>query len=184
MSESDNDPTNSTVNLWIDPSRFIPPDRAESNPNVSVSGFIYKSPYTGPGTWLHSQQNRYEVRVAGVMERFERLKTKNNEWEILLNSQVIPPVGMNRQFDLLSRVVQDLAREALLARVVFPMCGEISNYKNIINRIKQNVMKEIDPQINLAPSPPNRNSDSVFRNELNLSTIDPPSNRMQRTRNH
>ena len=31
------------------------------------------------------------------------------------------------------------------------------------------------------PSPPNPNSDSVFRNLLNLSTIDPPSDRMQRT---
>ena len=38
-----------------------------------------------------------------------------------------------------------------------------------------------DPQIDMAPSLPNQNLDSVFRNELNLSTINPPSNRMQRT---
>ena len=42
-------------------------------------------------------------------------------------------------------------------------------------------MKGIYPQSDLAPSPPNRNSDSVFCNELNLSAIDPPNNRMQRT---
>ena len=107
------------------------------------------------------------------MERFKRLKTKINEREILLNSEVISPVGIIRQFGSLSRVIKDLAREALLARVDFPMCGEISNYKTIINRIKQNAVKEINSQSDLAPSPPNRNSDSVFCNELNLSTIDP-----------
>ena len=115
-------------------------DRAESNPNVSVSGFIDESPNTGPGTWLQSQRNGSEVRVAGVMERFERLKMETNEWELLLNSLVIPPIGIDRQIESLSRVIQDLAREALLARVDFLVCGddflvcgEISNYKTIIN---------------------------------------------------
>ena len=42
-------------------------------------------------------------------------------------------------------------------------------------------MKVIDPRIDLEPSPSNHNSHCVFRNEFNLSTIDPPSNRMQRT---
>ena len=42
-------------------------------------------------------------------------------------------------------------------------------------------MKVIDPQNDLAPSPLNRNLDSFFRNKLNLSTIDPPNNRMQWT---
>ena len=42
-------------------------------------------------------------------------------------------------------------------------------------------MKGINPQNDLEPSPPNHNLKSVFCNELNLSTIDPPNNRMQRT---
>ena len=132
VSESDIDPMNSSANPWINPIWFIPPDWGEYNPNVSVSGFIDESPFTGPGTRLQSQRNRSEVRVAGVIKRFERLKMEINEWEILLNSQIIPPVGINRQFDLFSKVIQDLAREALLARVDIPMCREISNYKNII----------------------------------------------------
>ena len=148
---------------------------------MSLSGFIDQSTFTDPGTQLQSQQIGSKVRVAGVMERFERLKMEINEWEILLISQVIPPVGINRQFDSLSRVIQDLAREALLARVDFLICGEISNYKNIINQMRQNALIGIDLQISLAPSHPNPNSDSVFRNEMNMSTIDPPSNRMQRT---
>ena len=115
------------------------------------------------------------------MERFGRLKTEINEWEMLIKSQVISPDVNNRQYNSLSRVIQDLTKEALLARVEFSMCGEISNYKTIINQIRRNVMKGIDPQNDLAPSLPNHNLDSVFCNELNLSTIDPPNNRMQRT---
>ena len=64
---------------------IYPLDQAESNPNVSVSGFIDKSPYTGPEIQLQSQQNQSEVRVAGVVERFEELKMEINEWELLLN---------------------------------------------------------------------------------------------------
>ena len=94
------------------------------------------------------------------MERFERLKMETNEWELLLNSLVIPPIGIDRQIESLSRVIQDLAREALLARVDFLVCGddflvcgEISNYKTIINRIRQNALKGIAPQTDLGPSP-------------------------------
>ena len=48
VSESDNDPMNSTANPWIYPNRFISPGQAESHPNVSGSKFIDKSTYTGP----------------------------------------------------------------------------------------------------------------------------------------
>ena len=50
MSESDTDQLNSTVNPRGNPSKYIPPDQAKSNPNISVSEFIDESPYTGPGT--------------------------------------------------------------------------------------------------------------------------------------
>ena len=62
--------------------KFIPLGRAESHPNVSGSGFIDESHYTGPGTRLQSLRNRSEVRVAGVMKRFGRLKTEINEGNI------------------------------------------------------------------------------------------------------
>ena len=60
VSESDTDPLNSTVNLGGNPSLYIPPDRAESNPNISVSRFIDESPFTGPGTRLQSQRDGME----------------------------------------------------------------------------------------------------------------------------
>ena len=98
-----------------------------------------------------------------------------------MKSQVISSDVINKQFNSLSRAIQDLAKEALLARVEFSMCGEISNYETIINQIRGNVMKGIDLQNDLAPSPPNPNLNSVFCDKLNLSTISPPNNRMQRT---
>ena len=98
----------------------------------------------------------------------------------MIKSQVISPDIINRQFNSLTRVIQDLTKEALLARVEFSMCGEIASYETIINQIRWNAMKGIDPQSDLVPSPPNRNLNSVFHDELNLSTIDPPINRMQR----
>ena len=52
VSESDTNLLNSTVNLQGNPSQVIPSDPDESNPNVSVSGFIDESPYRGPGTHL------------------------------------------------------------------------------------------------------------------------------------
>ena len=42
-------------------------------------------------------------------------------------------------------------------------------------------MKGIDTHNDLVPLPPNPNWDSVFHDVLDLSTIDPPNNRMQRT---
>ena len=79
MSESDNDPMNSTANPQIYPSQFIPPGQAESHLNVSRSGFIDEPSYTGLGTGLQSQWNLSEVRVAGVMERFGRRKLMNGK---------------------------------------------------------------------------------------------------------
>ena len=78
-----------------------------------------ESPYTGPRTRLQSQRNHSEIRVAEVMERFGRWKTEINEWEMLLNSQDV----IIRQFDSLSRVIQDLARETLLQELSSPCVG-------------------------------------------------------------
>ena len=121
--ESDNDPLNGTVNHWSNPSRFIPQDRAKCNLKVSVSGFIDESPYTGPGTHLQSQPNRFEIRIMGVIERFEGLKVEINEWEMLLT----------QQFNSFAKIFQDLARQALLARVDLLTRGIILNFKNIVN---------------------------------------------------
>ena len=40
VSERDTDLLNSTVNLQGNLNLYVPPDRAESNPNISISGFF------------------------------------------------------------------------------------------------------------------------------------------------
>ena len=50
--------------------------------------------------------------------------------ELLLNSQVISPDTIDRQFNSLTRVIQDLAKEALLTRVEFSMSGEICKLRD------------------------------------------------------
>ena len=73
VSESDTDQLNSTVNPQRNPNLYIPPDPAESNHNISVSGFMDESPYTGPGTWLQSQQEGIETRIKKIVDRFQSL---------------------------------------------------------------------------------------------------------------
>ena len=71
---------------------------------------------------------------------------------------------------MICKIIHDLANQALLAKVDIPICA-----------IRWSTLRGIDPQIDMAPFLPNQNLDSVFRNELNLSTINPPFSRMQRT---
>ena len=62
-----------------------------------------------------------------------------------------------------------------MAGVDLTLCGEISNYKNIVIQIKENALKRINVQGNLMSSPSNLNVNRVLQNELNISTIDPPN---------
>ena len=57
---------------------------------------------------------------------------------------------------MICKIIHDLANQALLAKVDIPICA-----------IRWSTLRG--------------NLDSVFRNELNLSTINPPFSRMQRT---
>ena len=58
-------------------------------------------------------------------------------------------------------------------------CIDISSLTDVITRIKRNGLKGVDSQIDIAILPSDLNLDSSFHHELNLSSIDPPSNRMQ-----
>ena len=74
MSESDTDPMNSTANPRIYPNQFIPPGQTESQHNVSGSRFIDGHTYIGPGMRPQSLKIYSDSRIAGIMERFERMK--------------------------------------------------------------------------------------------------------------
>ena len=62
VSETDTNPLSSTINRKGN-IYYAPPDRAESNPNLSISGFIDESPFAGPGTGLQLQREGIESRT-------------------------------------------------------------------------------------------------------------------------
>ena len=117
VSESDTDLLNSTVNLWGNPNLYVPPDQAESNPNISVFGSNDESPYTGRGTRLQSQKEGMETRIKKIVDFFQNLKMKINEWEKSLKNRTVPSVEINQQFSSLSKAINELQNQALLAKV-------------------------------------------------------------------
>ena len=73
VSETDTDPLSSTINpKGIN--YYVPTDRAESNPNLSISGFIDESPFAGPGTGLQSRREGVEWRTNKISNRLENLR--------------------------------------------------------------------------------------------------------------
>ena len=85
MLESDNDLMNSTANPQIYQSRFIPPGRDKSYPNVSGSGFRDESFNDDAEPQLQSLERSIDVTLAKFDESFERLK---KEWSVREKKQI------------------------------------------------------------------------------------------------
>ena len=54
-----------------------------------------------------------------IMDRFQ---TKITEWERSLKNQSVSSVEINEQFSSLSKVITELSNQALLARILIPIC--------------------------------------------------------------
>ena len=85
---------------------------------MSVSGFIDESPYTGRVTRLQSQREGMETRTNKIMNHFQKLKMKINEWERSLKNRSVSSVEIYQQFSSLSKIITELSNQALLARVL------------------------------------------------------------------
>ena len=79
----------------------------------------------------------------------------------------------------MSKVITELSNQPLLARVLIPICRDILSLTDIIAQIKLNGLNGVDSQIDTDIPRSNLNLDSSFHHELNLSSIEPFSNRMQ-----
>ena len=117
-----------------------------------------------------------ETRINKIMDRFQKLKMK---WERSFKNRSVSLVEIYQQFSSLSKVITEISNQALLARVSIPICIDISSLTDVIAWIKQNGIKGANFQIDMAFLLSDLNLDSSFHHELNLSSIDPPSNRMQ-----
>ena len=122
-----------------------------------------------------------ETRITEIMERFERIKFEINEWENSFKIWTVPAIELNRQFASFFKVICELSNQVLLARVLIPIFGAISSLKYVIVRIKRNVLKVADSQIDIAILRAYLSLECSFYHKLNLFTINPPSNRMQMT---
>ena len=59
--------------------------------------------------------------------------------ENINESQIMSLDAINNQANSLARLSQDLAKDAIMAGVNLTLCGEISNYKNMLTQIKENI---------------------------------------------
>ena len=144
VSESDTDPMSSATNPPIYLSRFILQVKTESQPNVSGAGLITESERRLQGR---------KIRAAEVLKRFEGMKQEFNEWKISAESQLLPMDVINDRLRSLTELSQVLAREAIMLGVELTLCGQISDYKNVIVEIKEKIKERIKIQSNLTSSP-------------------------------
>ena len=105
----------------------MPTEQAESNPNIS--GFIDKSPYTGPGTHLQSQREGLEVRNEKISNLFSRLQRDIEEWESSIRNEICPSSGIeiNKKSALFIKAIANLTNQGLLAAVPNEIHRDISN---------------------------------------------------------
>ena len=82
--------------------------------------------------------------------------------------------GINDQAYELTKLSQDLAKEAIMTGVELSLCGRISDYKTKVALIKDKRLKKIKTRSNLISSPTNLSGNRVIRGELNISSIEPP----------
>ena len=85
-------------------------DWAQSNPNVSVSGFIDETPCRGPGNCLQAQQEGIEARIAGIISRFDELKLGIADWENFIKCCAVSSAEIDHQFNSFLKAICDLAK--------------------------------------------------------------------------
>ena len=77
------------------------------------------------------------------------MKAELNEWKI---SAQLMDVTNNRAC-LLTKLSQDLSKEAIMSGVELTLCGRISDYKNVILEIKEKVMERIKQFVIISNKP-------------------------------
>ena len=141
----------------------VPTDRAESNPNLLISGFIDESPFAGPGTCLQSRREGVESRTNKISDQLENLRLKIYEWTDRMKILGCPNDEFQSQFTTFSNAINELTMLALMNRVPIPISRDISGLNDIIIKCKHDRLKNLDPW----------NNRPALRSELNVSVIVP-----------
>ena len=166
VSETDNDPLSSTINPTGN-IYYAPPDRAESNPNLLISGFIDESPFAGPGTRLQSRREGTESKTDKISTRLESLKLKICTWVDQMKNLDCPNEEFQYQFTTFSNAINELTTLALMNRVPMSMSRDITELSSVILKCKRDRLKNFDP----------RNERPALQTEVNMSAGAPVTDR-------
>ena len=148
VSESESDPLNSTINPRCNIDMNFPPERSESNPNIS--GFIDESPYRGPGTWLQSRQEGYETNIEKIENFLFRLQLNINEWEESDKSNALfSLVEISNRFFALNADVYKLTKQADVAVFSNLISKDITNLSDTLLRAKQLGLRKASSRIDI-----------------------------------
>ena len=169
MSESDNDLMNGATSYQTYPKQLVSTGRTHSYHSISGIRSTEESTYNRAGTRLQSQNLLSEVRIANVLDRFQRLKMEIDNWEQDLKTCFVSPDEINEQFYLLFKTTGDLAREAILANIELSVCGQISYYKTTLQRIKRNTLTNLELHGSMDSFTLNPRMDARIRDEIDLS---------------
>ena len=102
------------------------------------------------------------------------MKREINEWKISAESELISMDVICEHAKILTRLSQELAKEAIMTGVEISLCGRISDYKTDIARIKEKMLKKIKSQSNMISSLASLSGNRVIRGESHISSIDSP----------
>ena len=137
VSESDNDLIDRATGYQAYPSLLVSSGRTDSYP--SIAGLRPTKEPTDIRTGARAQSWN-----ANVFDRFQSLRTEIDYWEYELKTQCFSFDEINEQFNSLIKHVNVLAKEAILANVDLTVCGQISECRIAVQRLKTNALYDLD----------------------------------------
>ena len=167
--ESDNDLIDSATGYQAYPSPLVSSGRLDSYPSISGLRPTKESTYIRTGARSQSQNLLSEIRAANVFDRFQSLRTEIDYWEYELKTQCFSFDEINEQFDSLVKNVNILAKEAILANVDLTVCGQISECRTTVQRLKRNALYHLESHENMDSHCQDSKSEDGLRDEIDLS---------------
>ena len=144
VSESDNDLIDRATGYQAYPSLLVSSGRTDSYPSIAGLRLTKEPIDIRTGARAQSQNLLSEIRAANVFDRFQSLRTKIDYWEYKLKTQCFSFDEINEQFNSLIKNVNVLAKEAILANVDLTVCGQISECRIAVQRLKTNALYDLD----------------------------------------
>ena len=169
VSESDNFLTDSSAGCQAYPSLLVSSGRTDSYPSIPGPRPTMELTYIRTGARVQSQDLLSEIRAANVLDRFQDLRMEIDYWEYELKSQCLTFEEINEHSNSLIKNLIVLGKEAILANVELTVCGQISECRATVQRLKRNALCELESQEDMdAQCLGSRNEDEL-RDEIDLS---------------